>query len=411
MPSRQPMNKEIPGVLGKQARIKIIFLALSFYFVFGLSSAFYFLPIYYAQSGIFSAKDAGLVVSIFYVSSIASRPFLGSLTRMLGFTRIFILASFLWLSSSTAMAFSEGSFRVAFLSRIFLGLGSSIFQIGLATYQAVAFSEKERGQAYSLIMAGGLAPMMTIVPLMDWILHAERNRLYILSLIVICFGAAASSLAIPGLKFLETPAEKTVSKNEFFNNTLCCVKMPSFRLALLSIFFFSVTDGISSFMSSMTRANGLMASYFLSSNALIGVFVRVFFSKLLNKWERWKLSAPAIFITSSSLLMASIFPSKLSLVALGLIFGIGMGFGFPLNLALPSDNMPKNLQFQAVSISWFVMSLSFSSVPLAMGILDNFMGPVASFRLLSLLAFAGACLIAVLWIRLKGKSTSLAGHR
>jgi MFS family permease len=382
---------------------KILLMALSFYFVFGLSNACYFLPMYYAQSGTFSARDAGWIVSIFYIASVVSRPFLGGLTQRLGFSRVFLLASLLWLGSSIAIAFVGESFRVVFSARALMGLGSAIFQIGLATYQAVAFSEKERGHVYSLIMAGGLAPMMTIVPLSDWLLHMNMNRLYIMSLIVICAGASAASLSIPDLKSVEASMGQTVSKYEFFHSTRDCLKIPSFRLALFSMLLFSITDGTSSFMSPMARANGLMASYFLSSNALVGVLVRVFFSKPLDKWERWKLSAPAIFITSSTLLLASIYPSKFSMIALGLVFGIGMGFGFPLNLALPSDNVPSRLQFQAVSMSWFVMGLSFSSVPLVMGILDNFMGPVASFRLLAIFAFAGACLISVLWVRVKQK--------
>ena len=41
---------------------KIIFLALSFYCVFGISNVGYFLPLFYAQTG-FSEREAGILTA------------------------------------------------------------------------------------------------------------------------------------------------------------------------------------------------------------------------------------------------------------------------------------------------------------------------------------------------------------
>lgn len=100
---------------------------------------------------------------------------------------------------------------------------------------------------------------------------------------------------------------------------------------------------------------------------------------------------------SSLLLAASVSPTKQSLIGLGLFFGVGMGFGFPLNLALISDHAPTRLQPQAVSLGWFLMGLNFALVPLITGWLATLTGPVNSFRVVLLATLAGGAWLAYLW--------------
>lgn len=383
------MNSE---KISAEGRKKIVFLALSFFFVFGFSNVSYFLPVYYAQIGMKSGDSAGWLVAAFYILSVISRPFLANIVENWGFRRVFIAAGVLSVLSSAGVLLSGVSFWPGFISRALLGVASSIFLIGLATYQAIAFKEEERGRAFSLIMAGGLAPMMTIVPFADWLLLHQHNGLYILMPLLVCLGAAVITPSIPGIESVHH--RRTMKKNgqSVLAGLSACLRIPHFRLALLSLFLFSVADAAAAFMAPMTRHYGLMASLFLSANAVIGVLVRLFCGKLLDRIPRNKLAPAAVLLTSGMLFLATISPTPKSLIALGLIFGVGMGLGFPLHLALISDYVPDHLQPQAVSLSWFLMGLNFAVVSLMMGWLGDFFGPVPVFRVITGLVIVGAIL-------------------
>lgn len=379
----------------KSNAAKIFFLALSFYCVFGFSNVGYLLAIFYKKTG-YSQQDAGVLVAAFYMAAVITRPLLGSVIPRLGFRRTFLWGALLTVGGSAGVAFAGLNYWPALISRLLLGIGSSFFQIGLATFQAVTFKQEERGRAFSLVMAGGLAPMMTAVPLADWLLNSNYLRAYISIPLILCVIVSFTAYYIPGLD--DTAVNGGISRKSGGISAFAeCTRIPAMRMALLSIFLFSMIDASSAFMSSMTNSYGLMASYFLSSNAIVGVCVRLFCSKHLDRYPRWRLSAPTVLVMSAILVAASIYPTRSSLVTLGLLFGVGMGFGFPLNLALISDCAPSRLQAEAVSLAWFLMGLNFALVPLYTGWLSSLTGPVAAFRLISAVIFAGGLCLAFLW--------------
>lgn len=374
---------DMPGLLKPTtARRKIFFLALGFFFTFGFSNVSYFLPVYYKQIGISSSDAAGWLVAAFYITSVISRPFLGNVINLLGFRKTFYAAGLLGVTSSIGIILSGTNFIPALLSRGVLGVGSSLFQIGLATYQAIAFKPEERGRAFSLIMAGGIAPMMTLVPIADYLLQHKWNTAFILFPGLICLGAAIVTPLIPGLDETELPQVKRSARGTPLSGFADCFRIKPLRVAFLAVFLFSVTDAVAAFMGAMTEEYGLMASFFLSSNAIVGVMIRLFCGRVLDRYPRNRLSVIAIAITSSALLFASFSPSRVSLMVLGMSFGVGMGFGFPLHLALVSDYAPAELQPQAVSFSWFLIGLGFAFVPLLSGWLAEISNPVTAHRLI-----------------------------
>lgn len=383
---------------------KIFFLALGFFFTFGFSNVGYFLPVYYKQIGLSPANAGGWLVAAFYISSIVSRPFLGNVINLLGFKRTFYAAGILGVTSSIGVALSGTYFTPALISRCVLGVGSSLFQIGLATYQAIAFKQEERGRAFSLIMAGGLAPMMTLVPIAELFLRHNWNTLYIIFPGLICLGAALITPLIPGLDEI-APAQQQpgAAGRSYLGGFIACFRIRQLRLAFLAALLFSVTDASAAFMGTMTAHYGLLASFFLSPNAVVGVIVRLFCARVLDRYPRSALALLSTTITASTLLFASISPFNGSLVVLGMFYGVGMGFGFPAHLALVSDSAPKELQPQAVSLSWFLIGCSFAFVPLLMARLAEMTNSVIAFRLIVLPALLFTIFSHFLWRRRGGE--------
>lgn len=373
---------------------KIAFMSLSFFLVMGITNVCYFLPVFYGRQG-YPVGDAGLLVSAFYVTSLAFRLFGGNIVHRLGFRNMFLLAGFASVLGACGMAWAGDAFAAAFLARALLGVGSTLFQTGLATYQALAFPEKTRGRAYSLIMAGCLLPMMTLVPVADWLLHRGEDSLYILMPLAASVFALVVLPFLPGAGALLPPAR--AGSGNPFPPVRECLRLPVFRASLLAFFLFCLADATASFMSGMTAHYGLMASYFLSSNAAVGVAVRIFFARVLDKYPRRLLSIPTLLVTASMLMLASFDPTPNSLIVAGMVFGLGMGLGFPLHLALVSDGVPERLQPHAVAFSWFVMGLDFAMTPMLLGWLGSGIGPVAAFRTLCGVVLAGTCATAWLW--------------
>ncbi len=375
---------------------KILLLALGFFFMFGYSNVSYLLPIYYAHVG-FTPAQSGLLVSSFYFATLTFRLLLGSLLVRSGFRRLFVIGGASTVIASLWIVVAGESFISAFAARFLLGAGTAFSQIALATYQSLAFEERERGLAFSLIMAGGLAPMMTIVPVADWLLAHGYFTLYILIPVLLTAAMAFLTLVLDTKDVTLDASHATANPLKGIGE---CLKIPQLSLALFSMFLFSLTDAASAFMASMTSSYGLMASYFLSSNAVVGVLVRLFLGKVLDRYPRWRLSVPVIAGMTLMLLFASINPSRGSLMILGLIFGVGMGFGFPLHLALVSDNAPRRLQPQAISLTWFLVALDFALVPLATSYISGLTTPVIGFRVVVVLILLGTLYACYRWRRL-----------
>ncbi len=77
-----------------------------------------------------------------------------------------------------------------------------------------------------------------------------------------------------------------------------------------------------------------------------------------------------------------------------------MGFGFPLHLALVSDNAPRRLQPQAISLTWFLVALDFALVPLATSYISGRTTPVIGFRVVVVLILLGTLYACYRWRRL-----------
>ena len=382
--------------------VKILLLSLSFYFMFGYSNVCYLLPIYYGQLG-FTLAEGGAMLSAFYFSTMLFRLFLGNLLVQWGFRKFFAAGAVITVASALWCVFSGDSFAATFTARFLYGAGTAFPQIGLATYQSLTFNEYERGRAYSLIMAGGIAPMMTAVPLCDWLLARGHLTLYIL--VPFIMTAALAVLTLVLLDTSDVKLEKySLKRRNPFDGFGSCLKIPRLLLALVTMFLFSLADATASFMSSMTASFGLLASYFLSSNAMTAVTMRLFFAKALDRYPRWKVAAPLTFVMTLSMLFAAINPSRISLIILGLIFGVCMGFGFPLSLALVSDCAPRNLQPQANSLTWFLIAVDFTVVPVITSFFGEFTSPVTSFRVTAVLILAATAVTEFFWLRTDKKS-------
>ncbi|MDO4987607.1 MAG: MFS transporter [Synergistes sp.] len=388
------------GPQGKKTRIFL--LAMAFFLNFGFANVCFLLPLYYAHTG-FTSSEAGILLSAFYIAALVFRLILGGLLPRFGFGKFLMMGGVFSVLGAVGTAVSGGNFAAAIVSRVIFGIGSTFTQVALATFQSLAFEKNERGAAFSFIMAGGLATTMTVFPIADWCLAKGYFNAYIMINVFITvalvyvtvFALKTDDVTIPTRQTNEMYSVDCGQTSEKGNSILSavkhglaqpfiglgeCFKNPKIVFAFFMMFMFSLVDAASCFMSPMLAAFGLMMSFFISTNAAVGVFIRLTMGKALDKLPREKLSVPVTVTLALILLLATIHPTRTSLMALGFVFGILMGFGYPLHLALVSDSAPRTLQAQAVSFGWFLSALDFTIVPLLFSFIGELTDPVFAFR-------------------------------
>ncbi len=378
------MKGERPPVLG---------LAKGYTAIFGFSNVYYLLGVYLAMRGMASPKEIGWVMGAFYAASTFSRPFVGSLVPRLGLRRLFIAGSLLCLVSSSAFALSGRGLAGLLFWRVLMGIGSSFYVISLTTYQTLGIPDSIRGSAFSLISAGGIVPLVTFVPLADFFLQKGWVQAYIWFLPVLSLYALYCGLRLP---YLEIPAETPETPR---TGLAAALGTPGIRILLVSVTFFSMTDACLLAIGGIASERGLLPSLFLTANASMGLLVRIGGRRILDLLPRKSLAAPAIALTSLGLFGASFANGNLVYALCGILFGVAMGLGFPLHMALIGDVAEPAQRSRVASLVWFSMGGCFFVVPILLGNLAGALGTAGAFRSLTAILFGSSLGVHFLWKR------------
>lgn len=349
----------------------------------GVSNTYYLLAAYLSCLGLDDPRAAGLVLGSYYAASTLSRPFVGWIVERFPFRFSFLLGSSILVTGSAGVAFSGDSLVGLVLWRSITGVGASLFIVALTTYQTLYVSENRQGSSFSLTSAGSIAPLVTIVPIAEALLAAKRPFLYILVPVAVSLFCFLLSLLFGKDETPVQPGEKPGSYGELFS---CRPIMTLFLSAIL----FSLADAAMLSIAGLAHSKGLIASGFISANAGLSVLIRLTTFRLMDRLPLMSLAAPSIALTSSALFLASFAGTNLLFTACGVLFGLGMGFGFPMHLALIGDVAPRHLRVKTSSMIWFFMACCFFISPLLVGHLAAASSYENAFRL-----FGGILLLAV----------------
>lgn len=372
---------------------KIFWLAMAYFMMFGLSNTYYLLPLYLRELHISSPLLIGWVLSVFYGASTLSRPFLGGMVFRLGFKRLFSISSgFCALAAGLLILSRSALFPILFL-RILMGVAFSLFIVGLTTYQTLEIPPEIRGSAFALVSAGGILPLVTLVPLGELLLKLDLPVLYACIPLLAAMGAFYAGSKLPDVQ---------IKRQDFKGgkkNFLYPLSLREARILFLSATVFSLTDASILYVSDLATLKGLVASAFISTDAITALLIRILGRKILDKISRTRFAALCITFTAAALFLSTFVYSNLLFALCGFIYGIGMGLGFPLHLALIPDLSLREDQPQVAAIFWFLQGATFFLVPFLIGLFSVHFSPLWVFRI-----FVFAILISTPWIYWKWKN-------
>jgi len=145
-------------------------------------------------------------------------------------------------------------------------------------------------------------------------------------------------------------------------------------------------------------SRGLVSSWFMSAFAVGAITVRLAGFRLMDVFPKDRMYPAVIAITSFSLFGTAFSGTNGVFAFWGLLYGIGVGVGFPLSLAMIGDVAPPELRPKATAMVWLILDGCFFVTPVLMGYASSVLGVAGAFRAIpGLLFFAAPAVYFFLW--------------
>ena len=394
-------------------------LFLPFFLIHSVQQIYLTYAILLYQGYGLSYETTGWIIGIYSLAALLTRPLGGWLLENFGIRKIliwsgvlsFIGAVLLFSSESTAMiligrALSGAVFGAYFtnpaalllIGRALSGAAFGIYSYGLFSHQALCVSEKRRGAMFSLLVVGSILPMGVVAPLGEWLLYGSQNMLYlaigpVLSVLCVFFGGKVNIAALPNISdecnavsFTSNTEEKKSDNNLSWGTYTSLFSSRPFLLLILTGMFIAIVDALIITLSLLTVEKGLMISYFFASVSVTALIVRLPGASLLNALERTPLLAPCGILMSLAIIIVSFFPSNGALIIGGILFGAGLGAGWPIYQALISDLLDPALRPKGTATALLLYDIGFFVTPLIVGYFLPRFGTSATFAAIALTA-------------------------
>ena len=353
---------------------------LGFFAQFTFLSVFYILiptlPIYLLRSG---SKEAeiGVLIGIFFISSLVLRPFVGKALLKIPEKNFMIAGALLFVLTSFAYLLAP-PFWPFLIVRVFQGIGLAFFHTASFTLIANISPEAHRGQSLSYFLLGpniclALAPSLG----MFLINHFSFTLLFL-----VCLGISLCSLFITNKLGRRQIALQEGSSNEngFF---LSWKALPP---SIISFFNFIMWGALTAFFPLYALNCGVANSgLFFTAIAIMFILGRGFGGKILDLYsiERVLPSLLTICVISMTILAFSKDLPMFILVAV--IWGIGNALFTPAVMAYVLDRVGSS-KGPAIGTYTLLSDLGLGLGPVIMGIIIR----LSSYPIMFLcLAFTG----------------------
>ena len=361
---------------------QVLLVFLAYYGINCLSNVYFVFGPFYSESGA-SPRAVGLFLSIFYMAMIICRP-LGSWTmERLGIRKALIGSSLISAAAAAGIALSLSDPAILLFFRAVSGISASVFIVATIAYQSMILDARTRGIGFALFTTGSMLPMATIVPLSEFLLKWGYTNYYLWLPVLVALICLAISLKVRDI--VAETKDKPVWGT--YKNMLCC---PGVKTLYITAFLMSLADGATLCAAALADDRGVPVSWFMISVAVAAVIIRTVGFRTMNNIPRILLAAPAAGLMGLSLFCLSFSSSWISFVLFGLIFGFGIGAGFPTDLSIIGDLLSIEYHPKATGSLLLAIDMGWVITPLIFGFISPLLGASGAFRLIGIFVFAGS---------------------
>jgi MFS family permease len=377
----------------KKETKQIFLVFLAYYFITCFSDVYMVFVPFFEKRGA-SPRIAGLFISCFYIVRMLSRP-LGSWTiEKLGMRKTLVVSASMSIFTSIGIVLSLSNYPLVIFFRSISGISDSIFVCATVAYQSMVLDYKSRGFGFALFTTGSTLPMATIVPLSEWLINMQMTTAYIILPVVI------TAICL-GTSFMIDDIPSSVKNDKEWGRYSDMFRVRGVKIFYLSCIILLTADGTMMVFSSLAQERHVSVSYFMISLSLAALIIRTLGYKFINRAPRLLLAGPTGALIGLSIFCVSFASSPQMWIFWGIVYGVGIGIGYPVHLSIVGDLLPIKFHPKATGTVLFCVDLGWGIIPLIYGIVSPAIGASWTFRLIGFSALV--CMTAIhfmLWLPL-----------
>jgi MFS family permease len=317
----------------------------------------------------------GWVMGVGSVGALLSRPIGSTMTETLGLIRSLLVLCLGLIVVSIPLIWAR-TFWPLFFLRAGGGFLFGMAVVTLTTYQAFAIPVKQRGSTFAWIGIAYVAPQLVVLPLAEWFVTRGRIDLYMGLAPLFALLTFLFALALPPPPAAADKDRSPAAPQETpWGSWADILVIPGFWALVLATFTFAMLNGTTlQYLPAFIKDQGLIASSFLVVNSATALTVRLFAYRLMDRLNRPRAIGLILTGMGTALFLLHWADSHAAFIAGGLLYGMFMGIGFPIILALAPDIFPPRLMPKGVSISMLAMDAGFILAPIFAGYLGQRFG-------------------------------------
>lgn len=327
-----------------------------------------------------STAQMSMLVSIYSLGIVLTRPFSGGIADKLGKKNVSFLA-FILFSICTAIYLGVDSFYFIILLRFIHGITHSIGTTAHAA-MAVDFSPtnmKGQGIGYyglAMCLAMVIAPALGLY-ILD---HYDYRTLLILATIIGFLGSLTT-----GLIKAEPKIHITEKRAFNFNNLIEKKAIPIGMLSmLLSLCYSGIIAFIAVYLKDQQIENGSI--YFYLSFAASMIISRPMIGKIIDKKGASYLVIPSLILFSLGMIAMGLTNSFTLVIISGIILGLSYGCVFPCFQTIAVQSCPSERSGSAMGTFFLFYDLGFGIGAIVLAKISNYTGYSNMYFLISGLA-------------------------
>lgn len=371
-------------------------LFLNFYYLLVI------LPIYSVKELHGPESQVGLIVTVFLIAAIITRPISGRLIQKYGASPIFLVSIFIFLAA-TVLYFFPNNLSSLLLLRLFHGIGFGMATTAAGTIVADVIPDTRKGEGMgyfglTMNLAMAIGPFLGLTALQLW----GADIMFTISTVFVLIGTVTGLfIKLPKKKIKPVPNKKGFQFSDIF-------ELSSIRIALVSCFFALVYSAVLSFISVYAQEAGFsnVASFFFVVYAVILVLSRPFTGKWFDLYGANVIIYPSIISFAVGLLLLSTAESSWIFLLSAAFIGVGWGTAFPSfqTIAIQQAQPARRGMATATFLSIFDIGVGLGSV--IVGVVGTNIGFSSLYFYCSIFTFLG---IGVYFI-LHGKRNKELSH-
>lgn len=307
-----------------------LFYNLVFFFVFSHIAFFYLYPLFLEMEGASKTK-IGIIMGLFPVGTVLSRPLMGWLVARIGEKKVFLGGlAVISLSGALYLVVKEIGFSL-FSLRFLHGVGFSAFIASSFTGITWRIPPERRGEAFGFVGAVILLAIATMPLAGEHLIKWMGYPLLFQVESVFAFCA----LFMTWIFFPEEIRPEENSRTRSFVEILS--KKAFIGVLVVTVLFVQGQATVLNFIALIAEHLGVSSGKFLGVAATIAIFCRLFVAKSFDRYSKKKFLVISFLIFAFGLSFIPRIGTIRLFYLCAIFYGVGMGLLYPLLNVLAAD--------------------------------------------------------------------------